>query len=62
MMKFLTFLLATLYCASAFGLHSSTSQVNKQLSTFGGRHGKPMVQPIDLQQRMSTVVSLERLL
>ena len=56
-MKLLTLLLATLYCASAFGLHSTTSQVNKQLSGFGSRHGKAMVQPIDLQQRLSTVVS-----
>jgi len=57
-MKLLTLLLATLYCASAFGLHSATSQV-KQLSSGLSRVGKPMVQPIDLQQRQSTVVSVD---
>jgi len=56
MMKLLTLLLATLYCASAFGLHSATSQV-KSLG-LGSSHGKAMVQPIDFQARPSTVVSI----
>jgi len=58
MMKLLTLLLATLYCASAFGLHSVTSQV-KNLG-FASASSKPMVQAIELQQRPSTVVSLLR--
>ena len=56
-MKLLTLLLATLYCASAFGLHSVTSQV-KNLGFASASSSKPMVQAIELQQRPSTVVSL----
>jgi hypothetical protein len=54
-MKFFIILASSFCCASAFGLHAATSSVKNV--AFGFTKSKPMVQPIDLSGRSTTVTN-----
>jgi hypothetical protein len=55
-MKFFVILASSFCCASAFGLHSATSSV-KNVAYGLTKSSKPMVQPIDLSGRVTTVAN-----